>query len=161
MDSERFWSLIETAWKVAGGHHKERNLLAAGKLSEEAAYQLEEALDDVIPSLREALKALSKEDLLAFDCILEKKLYDLDRKEVQAVTDGSDDGFLYARGFIVALGQSFYEAVLADPAKALTDFECEEMCYLSFHIYEEKFGEMPRVSAISRESGSNHSGWNA
>jgi hypothetical protein len=159
MDSDGFWNMIESAWNVAGGHQRERSLLAAGELSEEKAYELEKALDEVIPSLRTDLENLSQEDLLAFDRILEKKLYDIDREEVQAVTDGSDDGFLYARGFIVALGKDFYEAVHTDPSKALTDFECEEMCYLSFHIYEEKFGEMPPASGISRESCSNQSGW--
>jgi hypothetical protein len=32
------------------------------------------------------------------------------------------------------------------------------MCYLSFHLHEEKFGEAP-PSDISRESCSNKSGW--
>jgi hypothetical protein len=159
MDSERFWNLIEEAWKDAGGHQKERDLLAAGKLSEEKAYELQDALDEVIPSLRAALGELSQEDLLAFDRILEQKLYDIDREEIHAVTDGSDDGFLYARGFIVAMGRGYYDAVNADFSKALTDFECEEMCYLSFHMYVEKFGETPPASGISRESGSNQSAW--
>ena len=158
MDEAQFWQLIEDGWKSAGGFTKERKKLAQGKLPEEKAYELEAALDEVIPALSEQLKRLTKEDLLAFDRILEKKLYDIDREEIQAVTDGSDDGFLYARGFIVAMGREYYEAVNADPSKALMDFECEEMCYLSFHIYEEKFGEMSD-SGISRESGSNDSGW--
>ncbi len=44
---------------------------------------------------------------MAFDRMLERKLplYNVDRQEIQEVTDGSDDGFLYARGFIVALGE--------------------------------------------------------
>lgn len=159
MDSQRFWKMIEDAWNAAGDHRSERKLLAAGELSEEQAYELQEALDEVIPSLKIALDKLSQEELLAFDRILEKKLYNIDREEVHEVTDGSDDGFLYARGFIVAMGKGFYEAVNKDPSKALTDFECEEMCYLSFHLYTKKFGEMPNVSEISRESGSNQSGW--
>jgi hypothetical protein len=40
----------------------------------------------------------------------------------------------------------------------LTDLECEEMCYLPFHIHEEKFGAVPQ-SGISRESCSNKAGW--
>jgi hypothetical protein len=160
MDSERFWNMIEDAWNATGGYQHERNLLAAGKLSEKKAYKLQKALDEVIPSLEAVLKDLSQEDLLAFDHILEQKLYDIDREEIHAVTDGSDDGFLYARGFIVAMGKGFYEAVDADFSKALTDFECEEMCYLSFHIYAERFGEIP-ASEVSRESGSNRDGWNS
>ena len=38
------------------------------------------------------------------------------------------------------------------------DLECEELCYLPTHVYEQRFGEMPR-SDISRESGSNKAGW--
>ncbi len=158
MDEEEFWKLIEAAWKASGGYTRQRKLLAQGKLAEEKAFDLQDALDDVVAALTKTLERLTQDDLLAFDRILEKKLYDIDRAEIQAVTDGSDDGFLYARGFIVAMGREVYEAVNADPAKALTDFECEEMCYLSVHLYEEKFGEMP-ASGISRESASNASGW--
>jgi hypothetical protein len=158
MDENRFWSLIESSWKVAGGKTKVRQKLAEGKLSEEKAEDLIEALEEVIPALREQLGQLPKKELLAFDRILERKLYDIDRAEIQEHTDGSDDGFLYARGFIVAVGKGYYDAVNAKPATALMDLECEEMCYLSWHLYREKFGDMP-PSGISRESCSNQRGW--
>jgi hypothetical protein len=48
--------------------------------------------------------------------------------------------------------------VNANPAIAISDLECEEMCYLSWHLYQEKFGEM-QPSGISRESCSNEAGW--
>ena len=80
------------------------------------------------------------------------------RRRIEEHTDGSDDGFLYARGFIVAAGKGYFDAVNANPSVALTDLECEEMCYLSSEIYEEKFGEIPE-SGISRESCSNKAGW--
>jgi hypothetical protein len=151
--------MIEAAWKAAGGKVKARQKLAEGKLSEERAEELVEALEDeVIPALRDELAQLSAADLLAFDRILERKLYDIDRAEVQEHTDGSDDGFLYARGFIVAAGKAYYDAVHAKPSVALSDLECEEMCYLSYHIHEEKFGEVP-PSGISRESCTNEAGW--
>jgi hypothetical protein len=57
---------------------------------------LVEALEEVIPSLLATLEQLSQNDLLAFDQILERKLFEIDRAEVQEQTDGSDDGFLYA-----------------------------------------------------------------
>lgn len=158
MNEEKFWSLIENSWDVVGGRKKERTRLAAGKLSDEKAEELMEAMDEVIPALRDRLDKLSAEDLLAFDRILERKLYDLDRSEVQAATDGSDDGFLYARGFIVAAGKEYYDAVNREPATALMDLECEEMCYLSWHLYSEKYGTMP-PSDISRESCSNSAEW--
>lgn len=158
MGDKRFWSLIEFAWQAVGGKVKERQKLAQGKLSEEKAEELLESLDEVIAALTEQLGQLSAEELMAFDRTLEQKLNDIDRSDVHEYTDGSDDGFLYARGFIVAAGKGYYEAVNANPTVAVCDLECEEMCYLSWHLYQEKFGEMP-PSGISRESSSNAGGW--
>jgi Protein of unknown function (DUF4240) len=158
MDESRFWSLIESSWKAAGGKIKVRQKLAEGKLSDEKAEELLETLEEVIPALQVQLDELSAEELVAFDRILERKLYDIDRAEIQEHTDGSDDGFLYARGFIVAAGKGYYDAVNANPAIALLDLECEEMCFLPWHIYRDKFGDMP-ASDISRETGSNKAGW--
>jgi hypothetical protein len=50
-------------------------------------------------------RELPGSDLASLDRVLERKLYDIDRADIQAVTDGSDGGFLYARGFIVAMGR--------------------------------------------------------
>jgi hypothetical protein len=158
VNEELFWSCIESAWDAAGGYKKQRMSLSLGQLSGEKAEELVAALDEVIPALRALLDELSADQLLAFDRILERKLYDLDRSEVQEATDGSDDGFLYARGFIVVAGRAYYDAVNREPATALMDFECEEMCYISWHLHEEKYGEMP-ASDISRESCSNPTGW--
>jgi hypothetical protein len=150
--------MIEAAWKSAGGKVALRRKLAEGKLPDEKAEELVEVLDEVVPALREQLDQLSAKELLAFDRILERKLYDIDRQEIQEHTDGSDDGFLYARGFIVAAGQGYYDAVNANPETALMDLECEEMCYLSWHLYQKKFGEVP-ASGICRESCSNKAAW--
>jgi hypothetical protein len=150
--------MIETAWQAVGGKAKARQRLANGKLSEEKAEELVEALEEVIPALRDQLDRLSGPDLLAFDRILERRLYDIDRAEVQEHTDGSDDGFLYARGFVVAAGKGYYDAVNARPSIAMMDLECEDMCYLPWHVHEEKFGPVP-PSGISRESCSNKAGW--
>ncbi len=162
MDEKQFWALIETAWHSAGSYEKQRKKLAIGNLSyekaEELVEELSEVLYDVIPKIKTQLDHLSAEELLIFDRILERKLYDIDRFEVQQATDGSDDGFLYARGFIVAVGQEYYDAVNADPTRAVMDIECEEMCYLSFHLYEEKYEEMGPTE-LSRESCSNPKGW--
>ena len=158
MDDARFWSMVEDAWRAAGGKAKTRQKLAAGTLAEDKAADLQEAMDDaVVPALEAQLRLLPADELLAFDRILERKLYDLDRAEVHERTDGSDDGFLYARGFIVAAGRGYYDAVNAVPSVALEGLECEAMCYLSTHVYREKFGEPP-ASGICRETGSNAAG---
>jgi len=52
----------------------------------------------------------------------------------------------------------YYEAVNANPSIALMDMDCEEMCYVSWHLYEEKFGEVP-PSGISLETCSNLAKW--
>jgi hypothetical protein len=159
MTDDQFWSHIESAWKAAGGKTKARQKLAERKLADEKAEELMEAMaEDFIPALQDALGKFSADELLAFDRILERKLYDIDRAEIQEHTDGSDDGFLYARGFIVAAGRGYFDAVNAKPAVAMADLECEEMCYISWNLYREKFGEVPG-SGISRESCSNKAGW--
>ena len=159
MDEDRVWSMIEVAWSAASGKAESRRRLAEGKLSEDLAYMLQEALEEeVVPALREQLASLPADELLVFDRILERKLYDIDRADIQERTDGSDDGFLYCRGFIVGMGRNYYEAVRANPDVAVMDAECEEMCYLSWHLYRKKFGEVP-PSDISRETQSNSAGW--
>ena len=159
MDENRFWSLIEVAWGAAENTAKLRQRLAEGKHTDEEASEIEEGLrDDVVPALEEQLNNLSADELLAFDRILERKLYDIDRADIHEHTDGSDDGFLYCRGFIVGVGREYYEAVLAKPARAIFDAECERMCYVSWHLYNDKFGDVP-PSGISRETASNTAGW--
>jgi hypothetical protein len=158
MEDKIFWSLIEFAWEAVGGKVKDRQKLAEGTLSARKVRALEGASDDVVAALTEELDKLTAEELLAFDRTLERKLHAIDRQDVHEYVDGSDDGFLYARGFIVAAGKGYYEAVNANPAVAKFDLECEEMCYVSWHLYQEKFGEMP-PSGISRESCSNKAGW--
>ncbi len=158
MNEGRFWSMIEAAWSAIGGHTEARQALAEGRDSEEYAYSLDAPLRSFIAALTKLLAELPAEELLAFDRILERKLYDIDRADIHERTDGSDDGFLYCRGFIVALGRRYYEAVRDNPDLAVVDAECEQMCYISWHLYDEWFGEMP-PSGISRETCSNFAGW--
>jgi hypothetical protein len=158
MDESHFWSTIEAAWNAAGGHVEARQALAEGRDAEEQAYSLDDALCSFIAALEKQLADLPAEELLAFDRILERKLDEIDRADIHERTDGSDDGFLYCRGFIVALGRRYYEAVRDNPDLAVTDAECEQMCYVSWHIYQDRFGEMP-PSGISRETGFNVAGW--
>jgi hypothetical protein len=159
MDEDRFWSMIESAWQAVGGKAMSRQRLSEGRLSEDGAYALQETLGEgVVPALQEQLADLPAEELLAFDRILERKLYDIDRADIHERTDGSDDGFLYCRGFIVGMGRGYDEAVRAHPDRAVMDAECEAMYYLSWRLYQERFGEMP-PSGISRETQSNSAGW--
>jgi len=73
---------------------------------------------------------LSAGELIALDRVVERKLWEIDRADVHAVIGGSDDGFLYARGFTVAMGREFHGCVAGDPQMGVPWAECEEMCCL-------------------------------
>lgn len=156
MDEARFWSLIAAAWPADERGSAPPQRAISGALEDDAA--LYQAQQQMLAALTDTLKRLDADDLLAFDRILERKLYDIDRADIHEYTDGSDDGFLYCRGFIVSMGQQFYDLVRADPSRALMDFECGQLCYLPRWLYKEQFGPAPR-SDISRETGSNSAGW--
>ena len=48
----------------------------------------------------------------------------------------------------------------ADPEMGVPYAECEEMCYFFAHLSRERFGKFPDTgSGISREPGSNLTGW--
>lgn len=159
MTEQIFWQLIEQAWADIATKPAAKRMKIAQKKGEkepsELAEELQEVLEaEVVPHLETLLADLDAPSLLAFDRILEQKLHALDRTEIHAYTDGSNDGFLYCRGFIVGMGQTYYEAILQEPARATFDLEAEAMCYLSQNLYEAHFGEMP-PSGISRETGGN------
>jgi hypothetical protein len=151
-EAARFWALIETAWERTGSAEARRALLDG-----EFDHAL---LDRFIDALRSLSTDLTSAELTALDRVAERALYEIDRADIQAVTDGSDDGFLYARGFIVAMGREHYDAVRADPEVAVPDAECEELCYFFAHLHDKLYGGFPETgSDISRETASNPAGW--
>ncbi len=115
-----------------------------------------------VASLTGQCRGLTSGELTALDRVVELKLYDLDSASLHVVTGGSDDGFLYTRGFIVAMGRGFYYAVAADVLMAVPWAELEEMCYFFAHLYHERYGSFPDTgSGLSRESCANPAGWPA
>jgi hypothetical protein len=160
---DRFWALIESAWQRLGPEPDvlRRALLDRDPQDEDfELYAVDGWLAAFLRTLTELSAGLSRTELADLDRVLERMLHDIDRVDIHEVTDGSDDGFLYARGFIVALGRDFYEAVRADPAVAVLDADCEEMCYFFAELHAERFGDRPGTdSGISRETGSNQKGW--
>ncbi|MGY0231036.1 DUF4240 domain-containing protein [Longispora urticae] len=158
----RFWALIEAAWaRLDPRVNAARRALAEREPGSEVDVMLlDGALDGFLENLAADSEELSGAELTDLDRVLERRLYDIDRADIHEVTDGSDDGFLYARGFIVALGRDFYEAVARDPEKAVMDAECESMCYFFAHLHNKRFGDFPETgSGISRESCMNPTGW--
>lgn len=160
---ERLWALVEKAWEPLGAEvNRARHALAhrVPEPDEVPPSAVEEALDGFVKNLTDAARDLPSEELTALDRTVERLLHDIDRADVHEVTDGSDDGFLYARGFIVALGRDFYTAVTRDPRMAILDADCGEMPYVFAHLHAERFGDFPDTgSSITRESFSNPGGW--
>jgi hypothetical protein len=164
-DEDRFWQLIESAWAELGPEPAAIRRHLAGRTpdpagEDESLYALDPWLDKFTERLSASCAALSALELIDMDRVLERRLYDIDREDIHEFTDGSDDGFLYARGFIVAAGREFYEAVKANPAMAIMDAECEAMCYFFAHLHHDRFGDYAKTgSGISRETQSNRAGW--
>ena len=156
-----WWSVLEAAWKTAAPELKAtRAKMAANEASDDDYDAIEEALEGVVSELSAAFEELDAPALLEVDRALERVLHSLDRQEIQEVTDGSDDGFLYCRGFIAAISKEYVEAVLEDPNVARVDRENGDIAYLPFHAYTNRFGKMPRnETGISRESCTNADGW--
>ncbi|MGW4466218.1 DUF4240 domain-containing protein [Micromonospora sp. NPDC004704] len=163
-EEARFWEVVEQAWARLGPEPAalRRALLDRDPDNDEDIdlYAIDTWLESFLTALREMCLGLSGPELVALDRVVERKLYDIDRADIHEATDGSDDGFLYARGYIVAMGREFYEAVQTNPRLAVLDADCEEFCYFFAHLHEERFGVWPETgSGISRESVSNPSGW--
>lgn len=159
MNEERFWAMIERVWEeVPDG------LALRGRLLKRRNRDWAEVLQfgycrRVVALLSAALETLNKRDIVKFDRILERRLHELDRPEIHDHTDGSNDGFLYCRGFIVTLGKSYYDLVNTNPRKAIEDVECEEICMCAVRVYVDRYGESPPPSRISRASFSNKAHW--
>ncbi|MEU7612377.1 DUF4240 domain-containing protein [Micromonospora sp. NPDC049204] len=167
-DEARLWALIEAAWAELGAEPLalRQALIERDPADDDGddgtSYAIDAWLDAFLDRLRQLTVGLTGQELTDLDRVVERKLYDIDREDIHEVTDGSDDGFLYARGFIVALGQAYYEAVRANPAMALLDADCEGMCYLFAHLHDDRFGSRPETgSGITRESFGNRAGWSA
>ena len=162
-DEARRWVLVEAAWASLGAEAKRvRQALAArgpgGHV--DGLPVLKGAREAFLDSLASRCGGLTAEELTALDRVVERKPYVIDSADLHAVTGGSGDGFLYARGFVVAMGREFYYAVAADLQMAVPWAEFEEMCYFFAHLHHERYGRFPDTgSGISRESCSNPAGW--
>ena len=66
------------------------------------------ALPAFLAVLEGRCRGLPADELTSLDRVVERKLWEIDRADVHAVTGGSDDGFLYSRGFAVEMGREFY-----------------------------------------------------
>lgn len=148
MDEAHFWSIIaDLDWRT-------RNAEAI-----------------LAPAL-ERLSQYSSENIFRFHDLLHEKLFALDA-EAYARQLGNNryapeenkgfsvDGFLYARCCVVANGQAFYEAVLADPSRMPKEFTFESLLYLPQQAWKLKTGQdsYPHFPEVWAETFSNALGW--
>lgn len=169
MNEKIFWELIEESWSTVPNKKKARMMIAKEKEfpeeSTDLGRDLEKAIEEkVFPHLEKILNKLSKRESFSFNRILEKKLYDLDNKEIYNFIGGSDDGFLYHRGFIVGMGKKYYYSILNKPSMATFLLSSENFAYMTraihCNLHESGHGIGNFNEGISRESHSNKEGWN-
>lgn len=161
MTEQECWRIIESSWEDSPkiNEVREKALKTNDEdLLEELSGELEE---EILENYNKRLLELEKDSFTDFIHILEEKLYKIDREEIQEYTDGSDDGFLYCRCFILGMGEQYYNLIDTNPSKATMDLEAESFGFAAYKVYEEKFGEeFERNSVYCIESCSNQEGWN-
>lgn len=101
--------------------------------------------------LRTRLQKLEPQQILTFDQHMRQRLAEAYRWDLWAVAyivNGgcSDDAFGYFRGWLVAQGKEFFEAVLHNPEHAARraregEVECEAILYAAAEAYEAKTGQ--------------------
>lgn len=160
MTQQDFWKLIDDSWADSPQDDLKRRVATQYNNEDELEDSCGILLDEIINYFKKRLKLLSKEELTQFAHIMEERLYHIDRKEIHEFTGGSDDGFLYCRCFIIAMGKDYYDMIDQDPSKATLDLEAEEVGFAAYQVYQEKFGEeFDRNSIHCIESGSNSDAW--
>jgi hypothetical protein len=147
MDQSTFWRLI-------------------AKIDQDALREGDE--EGAVEPLGEALAECTPADIHEFENILAQRLFDIDGEVYadEAEESGqSDDGFLYARCFVVAQGKQQYDAVKADPTKMPKSLDqwCESLLYVSQRAWAAATGEdeeaWDHLPPVSYETGSNRANW--
>lgn len=160
MNSTDFWQLIERTWEsVPIWNTKRKEALAT---NDKALVEvLENAFDRTFfTHFEQQLTNLEQEELTSFIHLLEQHIYQIDREEIHQYTDGSDDGFLYCRCFIVGMGATYYHKIDKNPEEASMDLEAESFGFTPYRVYQDKYGEeFDRYQFHSMETCSNAAGW--
>ncbi|MFT5616837.1 MAG: hypothetical protein ACI85I_000051 [Arenicella sp.] len=160
MKQEDFWGIIEKSWEDSPQLNELRK--SAIKTNDESQLDgLSGKLEnDIKDSYIKRLSELDKDALTDFIHILEERIYHIDRQEIHTYTDGSDDGFLYCRCFILGMGRDYYNMIDNTPSRGKFDLEAEGFGFSAYQVFENLFGEeFDRNSKCSIESCSNQDGW--
>ena len=160
MNHTTFWRLIDEVW-AATPHWNQHRQQALDHFDPHLIRSLEEGIDLVLlPLLCERLAQLTQVNLTAFIHRLEERIHHLDRLELYKAMKGSDDGFLYGRCFVLAVGEYYYHKIDQTPAMALPETWAEGFGFAAYQVYEEQFDvEFDRYQFHSMESHSNSKGW--
>ncbi|RYF97378.1 MAG: DUF4240 domain-containing protein [Chitinophagaceae bacterium] len=162
MTLEKFWEYLEEVWAAESELKKKRRKALDTddeKLFQDLTIEIEEVL---LESYEDMLYNLEKSELESFIHHLEERLFNIDRKDVHKYIEGSDDGFLYCRCFVVAMGEEYYNRVDKSPGAAHPDLEAEGFGFTAYSVYADRFDdEFERNSKHNIETGSNLSGWPA
>jgi hypothetical protein len=160
MTTDAFWDIIELSWNDSPLLNNKRQKAIESKddeLLQELSIELEE---EILENYHKRILQLSKEELTSFIHHLEERMFHIDREDIHEYTDGSDDGFLYCRCFIVGMGKQYYDMIDINPSKATMDLEAELFGFSAYQFYEEKFEEeFERYTYHSMETCSNSSAW--
>jgi hypothetical protein len=127
VDSDRFWSIVDSAKSRAGGD-----------------------VDSRIETLKQQLEPLSASELQAFQVQYDARIRDSFRWDLWGAAylmNGgcSDDGFRYFRDWLISEGRAVFEAALASP-DSLAQLprvelaELELFGYVALELYEQKGG---------------------
>jgi len=147
MNSDEFWKLIELV-----------DLQALENGDE----------DQALVSLSSAMAEMDVSSIEAFQEQLSQALHAIDGENYadNAGDSGtSDDGFLYARCYVVARGKDYYSRVKAAPEEMPKSLEqwCESLLYVAPNAWATKTGNDPSDwdfdATVSYESGSNETLW--
>ncbi|RAJ83475.1 uncharacterized protein DUF4240 [Chitinophaga dinghuensis] len=158
MDEQQFWALIDASWKDIPGADKMRQT-GIRTNEPELIFELSELLSVEIAScIKTRLLDLEKADLVRFIRILEAKLHQINREEIHFYTDGSDEGFLYCRAFIVGMGEAYFNLIDRHPAYATCDAEAEIISFIGYAAYSDNFGhefhrDADNLSALDAAEG--------
>ena len=160
MTLDQFWNIIELVWKDSPDIDKLRQKTLRSNNYEQLSELSEELDGEILENYRERLTQLDKIEFTSFIQHFEERIYHIDREEIHEYTDGSDDGFLYCRIFIVGMGRQYYNMIDDDPARASIDMEAEAFGFAMYSVYEKEFGEaFVRYQHHTMESCSNPEGW--
>lgn len=141
MTAEKFWSIIDATWSKVPSLDIIKAITVKTN-DQELLPELSNAMEvQLLPHFKKVLSKMDKATLTNFILFQEKKLYQLDRQEVHQYTDGSDDGFLNSRCFILGMGEAYYNMIDKNPKKATMDLEAAGFGLAAYQVYEEKFGE--------------------